>query len=43
MFAGVVTIADHAAGHDLGQPNPKLNSIRPPTYDVVSGLIHPGR
>ena len=37
MFAGVVAIADQAAGHDLGQLNQKLYSVLPPSYDVVSG------
>ncbi|HET8561168.1 MAG TPA: S53 family peptidase [Marmoricola sp.] len=37
MFAGVVAIADQAAGHDLGLLNQQLYALRPPSYDVTSG------
>ena len=37
MFAGVVAIADQAAGHGLGLLNEKLYGATPPVYDVVSG------
>ncbi|WP_310964320.1 S53 family peptidase [Nocardioides terrisoli] len=37
MFAGVVAIADQAAGHDLGLLNKLLYGTPAPKYDVVSG------
>jgi subtilase family serine protease len=37
MFAGVVAIADQAAGHDLGLLNNALYGTPAPKYDVVSG------
>lgn len=37
MFAGVVAIADQAAGQDLGLLNEKLYGQKPPVYDVISG------
>ncbi|MGN6252836.1 MAG: S53 family peptidase [Marmoricola sp.] len=37
MFAGVVAIADQAAGHDLGQINDDLYAMGDPGFDVTKG------